>query len=159
MNSSPEHDEHWMAIALEEADRAAEAGEVPVGCVIVGSDGTELARGANLRETRSDPTAHAEVIALRTTSAHLRNWRLDTATLYVTLEPCIMCAGAIVLSRIPRVVYGCDDPKGGAVVSLYTIGQDLRLNHRFEVTRGVLGSQCSARLQSFFAALRAQGKK
>lgn len=157
MTESP--DSAWMRIALAEADAAAAAGEVPVGCVIVGADGVELARGRNLRETLTDPTAHAEMIALRAATERTKSWRLEGATLYVTLEPCAMCAGAIVLARVPRVVYGCDDPKGGAVVTLFNIGRDARLNHRFEVERGVLADECADRLRSFFAALRAQGKK
>src|SRR5437763_275848 len=124
-----------MRVALAEADAAAAAGEVPVGCVIV-ANGVELARGRNLRETNHDPTAHAEMIALRGATAERRSWRLEDATLYVTLEPCAMCAGAIVLARVPRVVFGCDDPKGGAVVTLFNIGQDARLNHRFTLERG-----------------------
>ncbi|HWL88223.1 MAG TPA: nucleoside deaminase, partial [Polyangiaceae bacterium] len=103
--------------------------------------------------------AHAEMIALRAAAATAPSWRLDGVTAYVTLEPCVMCAGAFVHARIARVVYGCDDPKGGAVHTLYTMGQDSRLNHRFEVTRGVLADECATRLRSFFAELRAQGKK
>ena len=149
----------WMRVALEEADAAAAIGEVPVGCVIVGADGVEIARGKNLRESRKDPTAHAEMIAVRTATERRASWRLDDATLYVTLEPCAMCAGALVLARVRRVVYGCDDPKGGAVTTLFEIGRDARLNHRFELERGVLADECAERLRTFFAALRAQGKK
>jgi tRNA(adenine34) deaminase len=152
-------DEEWMLAALAEADAAAAKGEVPVGCILVGADGAELARGHNLRESLEDPTAHAEMIAIRAASERLASWRLDGATCFVTLEPCAMCAGALVHARVSRVVYGCDDPKGGAVVTLYTIGQDPRLNHRFEVVRGVLADECAGRLRAFFAALRAQGKK
>ena len=148
-----------MHVALEEADAAAAIGEVPVGCVIVGADGVEIARGKNLRESRKDPTAHAEMIAVRTATERRASWRLDDATLYVTLEPCAMCAGALVLARVRRVVYGCDDPKGGAVTTLFEIGRDARLNHRFELERGVLADECAERLRTFFAALRAQGKK
>ncbi len=149
----------WMRVALAEADAAAAIGEVPVGCVIVGADGVEIARGKNLRESRKDPTAHAEMIAVRAATEHRASWRLDDATLYVTLEPCAMCAGALVLARVRRVVYGCDDPKGGAVTTLFEIGRDARLNHRFELERGVLADECAERLRTFFAALRAQGKK
>ncbi len=152
-------DEQWMRAALEEADRAAARGEVPVGCVVVGADGTVLGRGHNLRETDADPTAHAEIVAIREASRVRRSWRLEGATLYVTLEPCVMCAGAMVNARIARVVWGCDDPKGGACATLYTIGEDTRLNHRFTATRGVLEAECADRLKRFFAELRAQGKK
>jgi tRNA(adenine34) deaminase len=152
-------DEQWMEVALAEADAAASRGEVPVGCVLVGSDGAELARGHNLRETDEDPTAHAEMIAIRAAAARVGSWRLEGVTAYVTLEPCAMCAGAFVLARIPRVVYGCDDPKAGAVASLYPIGQDGRLNHRFELVRGVRADECADRLRRFFASLRALGKK
>jgi tRNA(adenine34) deaminase len=148
-----------MALALAEADAAAAVGEVPVGCVIVGADGTILSRAHNQRETLEDPTAHAEIEAIREASRKLKSWRLDGATCVVTLEPCVMCAGALVHARVARVVYGCDDPKGGAVVTLFGIGSDARLNHRFEVTSGVEAEACAARLRSFFAALRAQGKK
>ena len=152
-------DRDWMRAALAEADAAAALGEVPVGCVLVGGDGVELARGHNLRESLQDPTAHAEMVALRAATKARSSWRLEDATLYVTLEPCAMCAGALVLARVKRVVYGCDDPKGGAVATLFTIGQDARLNHRFTLDRGVLADECAARLKSFFASLRAQGKK
>ena len=148
-----------MALALGEADAAAAKGEVPVGCVLVDAEGNELARGHNLRESLADATAHAEMVAIRAASAHLASWRLDGTTAYVTLEPCAMCAGALVHARVRRVVFGCDDPKGGAVVTLFTIGQDTRLNHRFELTRGVLADECAQRLRAFFGALRAQGKK
>jgi tRNA(adenine34) deaminase len=152
-------DEALMQRALEEADRASAMGEVPVGCVLVDADGTVLATGHNLRETLEDPTAHAEMVAIRAAAQQRGSWRLDGTTMYVTLEPCAMCAGALVHARVKRVVYGCDDPKGGAVDTLFTIGQDARLNHRFEVTRGVLADLCAGRLRAFFAALRALGKK
>ena len=152
-------DEHWMGSALGEADRAAERGEVPVGCVIVSASGELLASAHNLKETEQDPTAHAEVVALRAAARAAGSWRLEGATLYVTLEPCAMCAGAIVQARVARVVYGCDDPKAGACTSLFAIGQDARLNHCFALERGVLEAECAARLKRFFAELRAQGKK
>ena len=152
-------DEEWMRRALSESDEASARGEVPVGCVLVDAQGCELARGHNLRETLNDATAHAEMVAVRAASARLASWRLEGATAYVTLEPCAMCAGALVLARVARVVYGCDDPKGGAVETLYAIGRDGRLNHRFELTRGVLADEAADRLRAFFAALRAQGKK
>lgn len=148
-----------MRSALEEADVAAAKGEVPVGCVIVSSSGERLASGHNLRETDEDPTAHAEIVAIRAAARKLGTWRLEDTTLYVTLEPCVMCAGAMVNARVGRVVYGCTDPKAGACTTLFTIGEDTRLNHRFPSTGGVLAADCADRLKSFFAALRAQGKK
>jgi tRNA(adenine34) deaminase len=153
------NDEEWMLAALTEAEAASRKGEVPVGAVVVSRDGEELSRGHNLRESLLDPSAHAEILALRAAATLLRSWRLDGATLYVTLEPCCMCAGALVQARVERVVYGCDDPKAGALFSLFTLGQDARLNHRFEVTRGVLAPECARHLSSFFAGLRALGKK
>lgn len=152
-------DERWMREALAEADLAASVGEVPVGCVVVGPDGAEIARGRNLRESDADPTAHAEIVAIRAAAKKLGTWRLDGCTLYVTLEPCPMCAGALVNARMGRVVWGCDDPKAGACASLYAIGTDGRLNHRFATTKGVLETECADRLKKFFAALRALGKK
>ncbi len=148
-----------MRRALEEADRAARLHEVPVGCVIVDQDDREIGRGHNLRETENDPTAHAEMIALREAARHAGSWRLDTATVYATLEPCPMCAGALVNARVSRVVWGCDDAKAGACRSLFAIGADSRLNHRFEMVPGILEEECADRLRSFFAALRAAGKK
>jgi tRNA(adenine34) deaminase len=155
----PAHDERdvsWMNLALAEADAAAAEGEVPVGCVVVDETGTELGRGRNARETLNDPTAHAEMIAIRAAAARIGGWRLEGATAYVTLEPCAMCAGALVLARVARVVYGCADPKAGAVATLYAIGRDSRLNHRFEVLAGVLETECSDRLRRFFAELRSR---
>jgi tRNA(adenine34) deaminase len=152
-------DEEWMGSALAEADEAARLGEVPVGALLVGPDGEELARAHNLRESLSDPTAHAEILVLRAGSHRLRSWRLEGATLYVTLEPCPMCAGALLQARVARVVFGCEDPKAGALVTLFALGQDARLNHRFDVTGGVRATQCAERLSTFFAALRAEGKK
>lgn len=149
-------DADWMTVALAEADAAAAAGEVPVGCVIVGADELELGRGRNGREGLADPTAHAEMIAIRAAAVRQGDWRLGGATAYVTLEPCAMCAGALVLARVARVVYGCSDPKAGAVTTLYSIGRDPRLNHRFEVVEGVLEAECAERLRRFFAALRAR---
>jgi tRNA(adenine34) deaminase len=147
-------DQHWMEAALREADIAAANGEVPVGCLLVDFHGREIARGHNARETLADPTAHAEMVALREASARLLGWRLERVTAYVTLEPCAMCAGAFVLARIARVVYACPDPKGGAVDSGFGIGRDQRLNHRFEVTAGILAEESTARLRKFFAGLR-----
>ena len=147
--------EAWMRYAIEEAKLAADQGEVPVGAVIV-HDGRIVGRGHNERELGQDPTAHAEMIAIREAAAALESWRLIDTTLYVTLEPCPMCAGALVNARVPRVVWGCSDPKAGATETLYTIGSDPRLNHRFECVSGVLGDECSALLTGFFAAIRAK---
>ncbi len=155
----PLQDETLMRQALAEADIAGSRGEVPVGCVIVDGDGTIRGKGHNLRESLRDPTAHAEMIAIREASANTGSWRLEKMTAYVTLEPCAMCAGALVHARVARVVYGCTDPKGGAVHTLFSIGLDPRLNHQFETTAGVLADECAERLRTFFAALRAQGKK
>jgi tRNA(adenine34) deaminase len=145
-------DEHWMEIALEEARAAGAAGDVPVGAVIV-RDGVILGRGRNRREVDNDPTAHAEVVALRDAARALGHWRVE-ATLYVTHEPCPMCAGALVNARISRLVYGCPNPKAGAVTSLFNLVTDTRLNHRMDVTAGVLADECAAELQTFFAQLR-----
>ncbi len=150
--------EVWMRAALLEAEAARDKGEVPVGCVLV-RDGAIVGAGHNLRETAHDPTAHAEILAIRDAATRQGDWRLDHVTAYVTLEPCAMCAGALVLARVPHVVYGCDDPKAGAVKSLFAIGQDARLNHRFSVESGVLSDECAAMLKEFFAALRALGKR
>jgi tRNA(adenine34) deaminase len=152
-------DIRWMRLALAEADAASAVGEVPVGCVLVSADGALLARGHNERETLNDPTAHAEMIAIRAAAQKVGSWRLDDVVAYVTLEPCPMCAGALVHARVGRVVYGCDDPKAGAVATLLSIGQDPRLNHRFEVRGGILAMESADRLRAFFASLRAKGKK
>lgn len=142
-----------MARALEEADGAAAAGDVPVGAVMVSPD-QELVVGRNLRERLEDPTAHAEIIALRAAAERVGRWRLDGWTCVVTLEPCPMCAGALVNARVSRVVFGCRDPKAGAVRSLYRIADDERLNHRLEVIEGVSSEACAERLRSFFLARR-----
>lgn len=155
--AATEADLRWMGEALALADAAAARGEVPVGAVIVRA-GALLATGANAREAEQDPTAHAETIAIRSAARALGSWRLDGCTLYVTLEPCPMCAGAIVLSRIPRVVYGCTDPKGGFVGTLADLSRFPGLNHTFEVVPGVLASDCAGRLQQFFRALRARDR-
>jgi tRNA(adenine34) deaminase len=154
METEAEAHERWMRRALTLADRAAVDGEVPVGAVSVGPDGVELGAGGNARESLADPTAHAEIVAIREAAARARSWRLEGATCYVTLEPCAMCAGALVLARVRRVVFGCTDPKAGAVVTMFGIGLDTRLNHRFEVTQGVLAEECADRLRRFFASLR-----
>jgi tRNA(adenine34) deaminase len=149
-----EADAIFMREAIIEARRAEARGEVPVGCVVVVNDRV-IAKGHNLRETSQDPTAHAEMIALREASTALGTWRLEDATVYVTLEPCPMCAGALVNARVARVVYGADDPKAGATTTLYSIGVDPRLNHRFVLTPGVLASECGALLSDFFGRIRA----
>ena len=146
-------DAEWMERALDRARDCLVHDDVPIGAVVVRGD-EEIAAGGNERELRGDATAHAEVLAIRAASEALGSWRLEGCTLYVTLEPCAMCAGALVNARIARLVYGCDDLKAGAVRSLFTIGQDARLNHRFEVQAGVLAEQCAQQLSSFFAALR-----
>ncbi|KPK51259.1 MAG: adenosine deaminase [Myxococcales bacterium SG8_38_1] len=148
-------DERWMRAAIAEAKLAQGKGEVPVGAVIV-HEGKIIGRGHNLRELSQDPTSHAEMIAIRQAAEALGSWRLIDTALYVTLEPCPMCAGALVNARVPRVVWGCNDPKAGATETLYTIGSDPRLNHRFECIPGVLGDECSALLTGFFAAIRAK---
>ena len=155
----PLQDETLMRQALVEADLAGSKGEVPVGCVITDAEGIVRGRGHNRRESLRDPTAHAEMVAIREASESIGSWRLEKMTAYVTLEPCAMCAGALVHARVARVVYGCADPKGGAVHTLFSIGLDPRLNHQFEATGGVLADECAERLRTFFAALRAQGKK
>lgn len=148
-------DEAWMRIAIEEAKLAADEGEVPVGAIIV-HEGRIIGRGRNQRELSQEPTAHAEMIAIREAARALESWRLIDTTLYVTLEPCPMCAGALVNARVPRVVWGCNDPKAGAIETLYTIGKDPRLNHRFECVSGILGDECSSLLTGFFEAIRAK---
>ncbi len=146
-------DERWMDLALEEARAAGAAGDVPVGSVVVAADGTVIGRGRNRREADRDPTAHAEIVALRDAARTLGMWRVE-ATLYVTQEPCPMCAGAIVNARVTRLVFGCGNPKAGAVASLYQIVTDPRLNHRVEVVRGIREAECAQELKSFFAELR-----
>ncbi|HEY1554740.1 MAG TPA: tRNA adenosine(34) deaminase TadA [Kofleriaceae bacterium] len=145
-------DEAWMEIALEEARAAAAVGDVPVGAIVVLGDAI-IGRGRNRRELDRDPTAHAEVVALRAAAHALGHWRVE-ATLVVTQEPCAMCAGAIVNARVTRLVYGCANPKAGAVETLYTIVSDSRLNHRADVRGGVRADECAAELTRFFAELR-----
>jgi tRNA(adenine34) deaminase len=147
-----------MHAALDQARQAMALNEVPVGAVIV-CDGRVIAAAHNSRETLRDPTAHAEMIAITQAAAELGDWRLEGCTLYVTLEPCAMCAGAIVLARIPRVVYGAADPKAGAVQTLYQLLADRRLNHQAEVSGGVLAEPCGAILTEFFRRQRQLGKK
>jgi tRNA(adenine34) deaminase len=151
-------DEQFMMQALAEADLADQQGEVPIGAVIVHGERV-IGRGHNLRETLNDPTAHAEMIAITAAAEALGTWRLTGCSLYVTLEPCCMCAGAIVLARLSRLVFAAEDSKAGACGTLYKIPQDERLNHRVEVVSGVLAEQAIGRLQRFFAHQRALGKK
>jgi tRNA(adenine34) deaminase len=146
-------DETYMAMALEEAAAAEAIGEVPIGAVVV-CDGAVVARAHNRREIDRDPTAHAEMIAIRGAASKLGRWRLSECTVYVTLEPCPMCAGAMHAARIDRLVYGAPDPKAGAVGSLYDLSSDERLNHRFSYTPGVLADESAAMLRAFFARLR-----
>jgi tRNA(adenine34) deaminase len=148
-------DEHFMRLALAEAEKAAACGETPVGAVLVVS-GEVVAAAHNMRETWQDPTAHAEVLAVREAAARLGRWRLQDAALYVTLEPCLMCAGALVLARVGRLVYGCRDPKAGALGSAYDVVRDGRLNHTYRITPGVLEPECRAVLTCFFEQLRAK---
>src|SRR5258706_9697951 len=143
-------DEHYMRLALAEAGAAARSGDVPVGAIVVDPSGEVVGRGRNRREVDRDPTAHAEVVALREAALGAGTWRLHGCVLFATLEPCPMCAGALVNARIARVVYGCDDPKAGALRSLFAIGTDTRLNHRFEITAGVLAAECGKALSEFF---------
>jgi len=146
-------DLHFMQMALEEARASAEAGEVPIGAVIVQADQV-LARSGNRTIRDNDPTAHAEIVVLRQAARVLGNYRLSGTTLYVTLEPCAMCAGAIIQARVPRLVYGADDPKGGAHRSCFNVLTNAQLNHAVEVNPGLLASDSAALLQSFFAARR-----
>jgi len=148
-------DTHFMREALEEARKAFEKDEPPVGAVIV-RDSEIIARGHNLRESLHDPTAHAEMLAIRAAAARLERWRLTDCVIYVTLEPCIMCAGAMVLARLSGLVYGADDPKAGAVNSLMNLVSDERLNHRIEVKNGILAVECGDLLRDFFSTRRAK---
>ncbi len=156
--SNKKEDQQFMQTAIESAKIADENGDVPIGAVIVYEDRI-IGKAYNQREQLQDPTAHAEIIALTQAAAAIGSWRLDGCTMYVTLEPCCMCAGALVLSRMDRLIYGCDDPKAGACKSLYNIVQDERLNHRLEVTSGVLANECSQQLQEFFSRRREENKK
>jgi tRNA(adenine34) deaminase len=144
-----------MRLAFDEARLAAAAGEVPIGAVVLDADGLVVGRGHNQRESTSDPTAHAEIQAIREAARHRGGWRLDGCQLVVTLEPCTMCAGAIVLARLDRLVYGATDPKAGAVGSLWDVVRDRRLNHRPEVVSGVLADECGELLRSWFETKRA----
>jgi len=146
-------DERFMRAALAEAQRAMEEGEVPVGAVVV-YEGRIIGRGHNMTETLKDPTAHAEIIAITAAANYLKNWRLEGAKLYVTLEPCIMCAGASVLARIEEIIFALPDPKFGGCVSLYRIPEDTRLNHRITVRQGPLSEEVKNLMQNFFREKR-----
>jgi tRNA(adenine34) deaminase len=149
-----------MLLAIDQAKVAHAAAEVPIGCVIWHEPTTRIiGTGFNERETTEDPSAHAEIVAIRKASQELGTWRLLDCTLVVTLEPCCMCAGAIVNARIPKLLYGCDDPKAGAVRTLYRLCEDERLNHRVEVVPGVMAEECAELLRAFFREQRALGKK
>lgn len=151
-------DKELMQLAIKEAKIAEQNGDVPIGAIIV-YENQIIGRAYNQREQLQDPTAHAEIIALTQAAAFLESWRLHGCTIYVTLEPCTMCAGALVLARIDRLVYGCDDPKTGAVKSLYNIVTDERLNHIIDVTSGVLAEECSDLLQQFFQRRRIENNQ
>jgi tRNA(adenine34) deaminase len=150
--------EEYMKAALEEADKAEALGEVPIGAVIV-KDEKIISRAHNLRETSQNPVTHAEILAIEQASQYVKSFRLEECTLYVTLEPCVMCSGAIIMSRIPHVVYGAKDPKGGTVDSLMTLLDEPKFNHRAKVTSGVLEEDCGMRLTLFFKRLREKRKK
>ena len=149
-----ENDRKFMLLAIEQAQLAGSIGEVPIGAVITDQYNNLISYGYNLRESSQDPTAHAEVITIRNASEKLGSWRMEGTTLYVTLEPCAMCIGAIVLARIDRLVFGARDPKAGAIYSVFNIGTDTKLNHSVEVREGVLETECSALLKDFFSKLR-----
>lgn len=153
-----EQDHYFMQLAIEEAEKAAQKGEVPIGAVIV-HEGQVIARAHNLRETTRNAVTHAELLAIQEACEKLGNWRLENTILYVTLEPCPMCAGAILQSRVPRVVYGARDAKAGAVDSLYRLLNDERFNHQCEVTESVMAEECGGLLTHFFRTLRENKKK
>lgn len=155
MNISSAQDEPMMRLALEEAAKASSRGEIPIGAVII-REGEILAKAHNYREIWQDPTAHAEIVAIRAAASTLGSWRLTETTLYVTVEPCTMCIGAVILARIPRLVFGARDPKAGACGSVFDLAADYRLNHRVLVTGGLLEEDCQALLQQFFRRLRAE---
>lgn len=151
-------DLHWMGRAFEQASQAATRNEVPVGAVVV-KDGMAIAESGNQCIALKDPTAHAEMLSITQAAAAVGDWRLQGTVMYITLEPCLMCAGAILQARIPRIVFGAAEPKGGAVVSMYQVLSDKRLNHSCEITSGVMAEPCGNILTEFFASQRALGKK
>lgn len=150
--------ETYMKEALLEARKAYELGEVPIGCVIV-KDGIIIGRGYNQKETTQDPTSHAEMVAIRNASKHLQAWRLTDAEVYVTIEPCVMCMGALIQSRVSKLIYGARDPKFGGARSLYELAEDTRHNHRFEVIEGVLEEECASIMKEFFRMRRRENKE
>ncbi len=156
--SARDNDWAWMRLALAEAERALASDDVPVGAIAV-RDGEIIGRGHNRREADNDPTSHAEMIALREAARAIGSWRLEGVTLYCTLEPCAMCAGALVLARLPRLVYAASDPKAGAAGSVMDITRHPQLNHRVQVVGGVLADEASEQIRCFFRKLRAQGQK
>ncbi len=149
-----DYDRKFMLLAIEQAQLAGSIGEVPIGAIITDKDNNLISSGYNLRESNHDPTAHAEIIAIKNAAKKLNSWRLEGTTLYVTIEPCPMCMGAVVLARINRLVFGARDPKAGSVFSLYNIGTDNKLNHGIEVKEGVCEIECSNLVREFFKALR-----
>ncbi len=157
LSTDDNSDEKFMKAAIDAAFIAEENGDVPIGAVVV-YENKIIAKGYNQRHQLNDPTAHAEIIALTAAAEFIGNWRLNGCAIYVTLEPCTMCAGALVNARMDRLVYGCDDPKAGACKSLYNIVQDERLNHRLEVTSGVMAQECSTILSDFFRRRRIENK-
>lgn len=154
MNALRQDDEFWMKMALKLAEKAARADEVPVGAVLIDSQGQKVSEGHNLREQLQTSIGHAEILTLHRASKLKKSWRLLDMTLYVTLEPCLMCAGALLQSRIKKVVFGAYDPKGGALGSLYNVAQDKRLNHQIEVIGGFMEKECSQLLKNFFKSKR-----
>lgn len=154
MDAKRQADEFWMKMALELAQKAAEKDEVPVGAVLIDSEGKKIAQGFNLRESLHTSLGHAEILALHRASKLKKSWRLLDTTLYVTLEPCLMCAGALIQSRVKRVVFGAYDPKGGAFGTLYNVAQDKRLNHQIEVVGGFMEHECAQLLKNFFKMKR-----
>ena len=146
--------EYWMKFALKLAKKAGERDEVPVGAILVGPEGKIISQGQNIKESLTTPIGHAEIQALHRAGKSLKAWRMTGTTLYVTLEPCLMCAGALIQARVSKVVFGAYDPKGGALSSLYTVGQDPRLNHQIEVSGGILENECSQLLKDFFKRKR-----
>ena len=151
--------EFFMSIALEEAGKAREQGEVPIGAVMVSREGEVLSKAHNETITRNDPTAHAEIIALRQAAKKIDNYRLNNTRLYVTIEPCVMCAGALIHARVEEVVFGVSDPKWGGLLSLYQLGEDSRLNHQIKITSGILEKECAKIIQSFFQEKRIAVKR